>query len=336
MRILIIGGTAFVGRYIAQAAVDGGHDVTLFNRGKTGSELFPQATHLAGDRNTDLSALTDGSWDATIDVCAYFPRQVRSLAATLGQRGGRHVHISSVSAYQTPLPRGYDETAPLLECDDPEADLVTLKNYGGLKAECERTATELYGPLTSIIRPTYVIGPHDRSGRFTWWVDRIRRGGTVLAPGRPEDAIQVIDVRDLGNWTIGLLERSVGGTFHAVSPAPPFGFGQMLDAIAAEVAPAGTEFCWVDSDYLLAAGLDGEALPLWGEGDPDEAAANAADPAAAFAAGLAPRPLRQTVADIRAGERATAQGLGSLPQASVGISAEREAELLAGWKSAGR
>jgi 2'-hydroxyisoflavone reductase len=326
MRILIVGGTAFVGRYIAQAAADSGHDITLFHRGKTGSDLFPNATHLLGDRNDDLSALADGSWDATIDVSAYFPRQVRTLAAELGQRGGRHVLISSVSAYKLPLPWGYDESAPLADCADPEAEFVTVENYGGLKAECERAAADLYGPEALIIRPTYVIGPHDRSYRFTWWVDRLGRGGTVLAPGQPEDPIQVIDARDQGTWTIGLVERSVTGAFHAASPAPPFGFGQMLEAIASEVAPAGTRLVWVDTDFLLAEGVDGDALPLWNAGDPNEANANSADPAAAFATGLVPRPLRETVADIR-----SAPGQPGGPPEGVGISAEREAQLLARW-----
>lgn len=325
MRILIVGGTAFVGRYIAEAATAAGHDITLFHRGKTGSDLFPKATHLLGDRNRDLSALAEGTWDATIDVSAYFPRQVRALAAELGRRGGRHVLISSVSAYKVPLPWGYDESEPLADCPDPEAEFVTVENYGGLKAECERAAGELYGPQTLIIRPTYVIGPNDRSYRFTWWADRLALGGTVLAPGRPEDPIQVIDARDQGTWTIGLVERSVAGAFHAASPAPPFGFGQMLEAIAAEVAPAGTRLVWVDTDFLLAEGVDGEALPLWNAGDPNEANANCADPAAAYATGLAPRPLRETVADIR-----SARSPGGPPE-GVGISAEREAPLLASW-----
>jgi 2'-hydroxyisoflavone reductase len=326
MRILIVGGTAFVGRYIAQAAVDGGHDVTVFHRGKTGSDLFPQAAHLVGDRDRDLSALADGWWDATIDVCAYFPRQVRSLAAALGRRGGRHVLISSVSAYKVPLRWGYEESAPLADCADPEAEFVTVENYGGLKAECERAAGELYGAEVLIIRPTYVIGPHDNLHRFTWWVDRLARGGTVLAPGQPEDPIQVIDARDQGTWAVGLVERSVTGAFHAASPAPPFGFGQMLEEIAAEVAPAGTRLVWVDTDFLLAEGVDGEALPLWNAGDPDEANANSADPAAAFATGLAPRPLRETAADIRSADRAPGG-----PPDGIGISAEREAQLLARW-----
>jgi 2'-hydroxyisoflavone reductase len=326
MRILIIGGTAFVGRHVTQAALDAGHDLTLFHRGKTGSELFSQATHLWGDRDEDLSALADGSWDATIDVCAYFPRQVRALAAALGTRGGRYVFISSVSAYSPSVPPNYDESAPLAEVIDPHASQVTNENYGGLKVACEQVSTALFGPDTTIIRPTYVIGPYDRSYRFTWWVDRIARGGAVLAPGSRDDPIQLIDARDQAAWIVSLLERSITGTFHAVSPAPPFGFGQMLDAIAAEVAPAGTELIWTDSSFLVEQGVDGTALPLWAEGEGDAANLSTADPAAALATGLTPRPLRQTVADIRAENRTPGTG-----RPGVGISPEREAELLARW-----
>jgi len=329
MRILIIGGTAFVGRHIAQAAIDSGHDVTLFHRGTTGADLFPQATHLAGDRDGNLSALADGSWDATIDVCAYFPRQVRSLAEALDGRGGRYVFISSVSAYSPAVPPNYDESAPLAEIGDPEADVVTNENYGGLKVACEQASAALFGPDSTIIRPTYVIGPYDRSYRFTWWVDRLARGGTVLAPGNPDDPIQVIDARDQGSWIVSLPERSISGTFHTVSPAPPFGFGQMLEQIAAQVAPAGTQLTWVDSAFLLEQGVDGAGLPLWAEGESDAANMSTANPAAAYAAGLAPRPLRQTVADIRAEDRAPGSG-----RPGIGLPPEREAELLAQWAAA--
>jgi 2'-hydroxyisoflavone reductase len=326
MRILFIGGTAFVGMHTAQAAIEAGHDVTLFHRGRTGSALFPDATHLTGDRNGDMSALADGSWDATIDVCAYFPRQVRSLATALGGRGGRYVLISSVSAYSLSVPWGYDESAELAEIIEPDADVVTEQNYGGLKVACERLAADLHGPSTTIIRPGYVVGPNDRSYRFTWWVDRLARGGEVLAPGKPDDPMQVIDARDMGSWIVSLLDRSETGTFHAVNPAPPFGWGDMLSAIAAEVAPPGTRLTWVPSDFLLTEGLDGSAIPLWAEGETEGVNLSAASPAAAFATGLTPRPLRQTVADVRAEEREPFSG-----PSGVGIAADREAEVLANW-----
>ncbi len=250
MRILIMGGTAFVGRHIAAAALDAGHDVTLFHRGRTGAGLFPGASHVLGDRNSpaDLAALGGGEWAATVDVNAYLPRQVRSLAAVLDGRGGHQLLISTASVYRTPVAPGFGEDAPLIELADPDAEEFSLEAYGGLKVACERAAAQLHGRQTTIIRPTYVIGPHDYSGRFPWWVNRIARGGEVLAPGDAEDPIQVIDARDLASWAVSLLENSVAGAFHAVSPPPPFGFGQLLDEIAARVAPPGTTSaritCW--------------------------------------------------------------------------------------------
>lgn len=338
MRILIIGGTAFVGRHIAQAAVDADHQVTLFHRGKTGADLFPQATHLTGNRDEDLSALArdivdHGAFDATIDVCAYFPRQVRSLAAALGAgpgqdgQGGRYVYISSVSAYSPSVPAGFDENAPLAKVTDLDATEITNENYGGLEAACERAGAELFGPGTTIIRPTFVIGPYDRSYRFPYWVDRLARGGTVLAPGSPDDPVQLIDARDQAAFIISLLERDIGGTFHTVGQRPPFGFGQMLDAIAAEVAPAGTRLDWVPNDFLVASGADGAALPLWGEGDAEAANMMSANPDAAFGAGLRPRPLRETVAAMRAEDPSP------VIQPGVGMPPERETELLAAWAS---
>jgi len=327
MRILIIGGTVFVGRHITEAALAHGHDVTVFHRGRSGKDLFAGTAHLFGDRNEDLSALSAGSWDATIDVCAYFPRQVRSLADALGGRGGRYVFVSSTSAYRTPVAPGFTEDAPLAELDDPATEEVTDETYGGLKVACERMAADMFASSgVTVVRPTYVVGPHDRSGRFTWWVERIARGGTVLAPGGAADPIQVIDARDLSDWIVSLVSRSVTGTFHAVSPAPPYGFGDLLDEIAAEVAPPGTALTWVDADFLLDRGENAESIPLWPGGD-SEREINTADPARALAAGLAPRPIRQTVAAVHAAEQASPTPIPS----GTGLTAEREAELLADW-----
>ena len=328
MRILIIGGTVFVGRHIAEAAIAAGHDVTLFHRGRTGADLFPSATHLTGDRDADLTALSTGRWDATIDVCAYFPRQVRALADALGGRGGQYLFISSTSAYRSSVPPGFTEDAPLAELEDPASEEFTDQTYGGLKVACERAAIEMFGDAdgATVVRPTYVIGPHDTSYRFTWWVERIARGGTVLAPGGAADPIQVIDARDLGSWIVSLAERSVTGVFHAVSPPPPFGFGDLLEAIAAEVAPWGTRLTWIDPDFLVEFGETTETIPLWPGGD-SERDINRADPARAYAAGLAPRPISQSIAEIHAAELATP----TKPPAGVGLTAEREVKLLAAW-----
>ncbi len=325
MRILIIGGTRFVGRHITEAALAAGHQVSLLHRGRTGADLFPEAEHLPADRNADLSVLSGRRWDATIDVSAYFPAQVDSLADALSTE--RYVLISSTSVYTAPSSPGFTEDSPLAEIDGPVPQEVTVETYGALKVLCERTAVARFGPGTLVVRPTYVIGPHDHTGRFTYWVNRIAEGGEVLAPGDPGDPIQVIDGRDMASWIITMVERSgtAGpGIFHAVSPAPPFTFGDMLETILAEVGPPGTTLTWVGQDFLLAEGEDGRSLPLWSEGD-GWMAVNTADPAAANAAGLSPRPLRQSIREIRESEADFST--------DTTITREREAELLARWHS---
>ncbi|GGS72073.1 reductase [Planobispora rosea] len=325
MRILIIGGTRFVGRHITEAALAAGHDVSLLHRGRTGPDLFPEAEHILADRDTGLSALDGREWDVTIDVSAYLPSQVEALAGAVST--GQYVFVSTTAVYATPEAPGFTEDSPLAELADPGGPVpgaVTPETYGPLKVLCERAATARFGAGTLIVRPTYVIGPYDYTGRFTYWVNRIARGGEVLAPGAPDDPIQVIDGRDMASWIIAMVEKGNGGTFHAVSPPPPFTFGDMLEAITAEVAPPGTTLTWVDADFLLARGENGRSLPLWGEGDA-WTAANTADPSAAHAAGLTPRPLAQSIREIRASEADYS--------VETTITPDREAELLAAWRA---
>jgi 2'-hydroxyisoflavone reductase len=324
MRILMIGGTRFVGRHIVDAALAAGHDVTVFHRGQTGPELFPDIERRTGDRNGDLAGLAEGSWDATVDTCAYVPRHVHSLADALGERAGRYLFISSVSAYATPEGPGYDEDAPLAELDDPTIEAITGETYGGLKVLCERAAVERFGPGTVIVRPTYVVGPDDYTWRFPWWVARLARGGEVLAPGPADAPAQVIDARDMATWTIGLLEGGYSGAYHAVSPAPPFTFSDQLEKIRATVAPEGTSLTWVDADFLLREGLDDGTLPLWSGAD-ESALIMAADPRAATATGLRPRPLDETVRDTLDWLRGQEQ-----PE-QPGLDPDRETDLLKRW-----
>ncbi|MFJ2028568.1 NAD-dependent epimerase/dehydratase family protein [Streptosporangium sp. NPDC087985] len=322
MHILIIGGTRFVGRHITEAALAAGHEVSLLHRGQTGPELFPEAEHLRADRNEDLSILRDRRWDATIDVSAYLPSQITSLAGSLST--GQYVFISSTAVYAVPEAPGFTEDSPLTELDGPVPETVTGATYGALKVLCERAAVDAFGPETLVVRPTYVIGPYDYTGRFTYWVNRIARGGEVLAPGDPSDPIQVIDGRDMGAWIIAMIEKTGSGAFHAVSPTPPFSFGDLLEAIVAEVGPPGTTLTWVGKDFLLAEGENGRSLPLWSEGGAGMAI-NTADPAAATAAGLAPRPLGRSIREIRESEADFST--------EITISPDREADLLARWRS---
>ncbi len=325
MRVLVIGGTRFVGRHVVQAALDAGHEVTLFHRGRTGTDLFPGATHLLGDRDGDLTALSGGDWDATVDVCAYVPRQVRTLAAALGGRGGRYVFTSSISAYAPTTVPGITEDAPLAVLEDEATEEVTAETYGGLKALCERAAAEAFGPATLVVRPTYVIGPFDPTGRYPYWVRRLARGGAVLAAGPPGQAVQTVDGRDLGAFVVGLVEQGAEGAVHAAAPRPPWSLRDLLEETAAAVAPAGTSLVWVDPDFAAEEGLDGRDLPLWHEGADD--GIGAVDPSRALALGLRPRPVAESA-------RAVLDDAAGTPLVDgVGLPADREQELLRRWRS---
>ncbi len=318
MRLLVIGGTRFVGRHLVEAALASGHDVTLVHRSST--PLFPSARHLLADRNHDLSALSDGEWDATLDMCAYLPAQVRSLAEALGDRGGHHVLVSSVSAYADLPGPDADEDGPVLPAAGDDVDQITETTYGPLKVACERAATTAYGDRLAIVRPTYVVGPDDPTGRYPWWVRRMSRGGEVLAPGPPDAPAQVVDVRDLADFQLGLATGQVAGVFNAARPAVPW--SELLEATA-RVAPDGTTLTWVDGGWLTEQGVTGADLPLWSEGVVEWQ--SAVSPARAEAAGLRHRPLSETVQDTAAW--ATDDALVD----GVGLTAAREAELLESW-----
>ncbi|MBD0676908.1 NAD-dependent epimerase/dehydratase family protein [Streptomyces sp. CBMA156] len=319
MRILVIGGTRFIGLHFAEAALAAGHEVTVVHRGRSGAGLLPDATHVIADRDAGLAPLRGRSWDATVDLCAYFPRQVRELAAALDPgAAGRYLLISSLSVYDVPAAPGYAEDSPLLPADGPEAEEVTAETYGVLKVQCERAARQAFGPETLLVRPTYVIGPRDYTHRFDYWVRRLARGGEVLAPGRPDAPVQVVDVRDLAAWMLALLEQGASGAYHATT-APPFGLGDLLDAVASAVAPPGTTLTWVSEEFLRAAGVPDRALPLW-PADPHTRTTSTADPAAALATGLALRPVAET-----------ARGIGPFEPQPETLTPDREAELLAAW-----
>jgi len=324
MRILFIGGTSFVGRAMATAATDAGHDVTLLHRGRAGADLFPDATHIHTDRNGDLSVLAAGEWDATIDVCAYVPRQVESVASALNGRGGHHIFVSTVSVYRDPDGPGADETATLWDPAPGDVEDVTGETYGPLKVACEQAAQKTYGDRLTIVRPTYVVGPHDPTGRFTWWVARASRGGQVLAPGPSAAPFQLIDARDLGAWTVSMAERKQQGVYTAAQPGTTF-----EDVLTTTLAATkgGGEPVWVDGGWLAKQGVDGRQLPMWSEGSAEWGLAMSTD--RAMSAGLTHRPLAETVRDTMAWMRTT--GEDRVLRSGWGLAADREAELLRSW-----
>jgi 2'-hydroxyisoflavone reductase len=297
MRILIVGGTSFVGRGVAWAALNAGHDVTVINRGETPSDLPESVTRLIGDRRGDMSALADLSFDATVDAIAFRPIDVDVLATSLGERGGHHIQISSVSAYEDPPTEGAtEETVTLLNDTSLARDAeMTAETYGPLKAACERVAEEHFGDQLTIVRPTFVIGSHDATLRFPYWVERLQIGGNVAVPGPRDNALQYIDARDLGEFVVTLATNSTLGAFHAAGPYPPGRFFEVMEAISEQISPPNTRLVEISPRHIKSHHLD-TRFPLW-SGSMSETAL-AVDPAKAVGAGLNMRNLSESVDDV--------------------------------------
>jgi len=290
VRILLLGGTAFVGRAIAADALESGHEVTLFGRGKTGTELFPEATRLIGDRDTgDYASLRTGEWDAVVDVSGYQSHEVDQAMDVLGDRVGRYVFISSHAVYpRTGVAPGSDET---LGRREPlrSAEVLDNDTYGPCKVACEDDILARYGERATLVRPGKVAGPHDPSDTVLYWVRWGARGGRVVLPTSPEQPIQLTDVRDLGRLVMRLIVDDRGGAFNAVGPESTIG---ELITLAAEVAGASAQWVQVPVDVVPA------SLPLV---LPEaEWPSRQRNPAKARAAGMPVTPLRQTIADILA------------------------------------
>ena len=325
MRLLVLGGTRFLGRHLVEAAQARGHEPTLFNRGRTAPGLFAGLEQLHGERDGDLVALRGRRWDAVVDTCGYLPRLVRRSAQALRDSVGRYLFVSSISVYADSSAAGQDEQStrarlPSADCEDIPG------HYGALKAACEDEVQRLFGERAILLRPGLIVGPFDPTGRFTYWVQRVARGGTVLAPASPAYPVQFIDARDLAAWTLDLLEQRQSGAFNASGPAAPLTFGAFLDQCR-QVLRSTAEFVWPGSDFLDRHGVaPWSELPLYaGE---EGRGLNEVCLARALSAGLQLRPLGETCLD-------TARWAGGAPLPDgVGLAAGREAELLRGWEGA--
>jgi 2'-hydroxyisoflavone reductase len=329
MRLLILGGTHFVGRHVAAAALARGHAVTLFNRGRSDPELFPQAERIVGDRDGDLSGLARGEWDAVLDPSAFFPDTVERTAALLSGRVGLYGFVSSAAAYSlADERRPIDESAPL-RLPTAGVDLGPHGDYGALKAACERTVAAAFAGTALTIRPGLIVGPHDLTDRLTYWVRRIADGGDVLAPGPRDRPIQLLDARDLAEWWLNMAERGSGGVYNLCGPRLPL---HELFARCARIAGRDARIVWADEDLLLDAGVKPwTELPLWMPA-PDAARVSELSSAKAAAHGLALRSIDVTIGDVLAWDRSRPR---PRPGASVGtryvvagLAPDREAELL--------
>lgn len=315
MKILVLGGTKFLGRALVDALLEQGHEPTLFNRGVTNPELFPDVEQVRGER-ADLSALAGGRWDAVLDVAAYMPADVRLATEVLRDKVGRYVFVSSISAYadQSVPP---EEGAATLELAPGDETDESPESYGPRKAASERIVEEAFGDRALIVRPGLIVGPHDPTGRFTYWPHRVARGGQVLAPGSPDDPAQFIDVRDLAGWIVRATADGIAGTFNATGET--MRFGDLLEECRT-VTGSDASLAWVASERLLAAEVGPwMEMPLW---LPlvEYAGIQRAPVERARAAGLEYRPLAETI-----------QGTLDLAELvdGVGLMPEREHELLA-------
>jgi len=329
LKLLILGGTGFIGPHQVEYAVRRGHDVTLFNRGKTNPGLFPQIEQLKGDRNGDLESLKGRSWDAVIDNSASLPRWVRASAGLLKDSAKYYLFISSLSVFVDNSIVGIDEDSPVGKISDPTVEEITEETYGPLKALCEEETRKAFGDRAIVVRPGLIVGPGDRSDRFTYWPVRIDRGGEVLAPGNPADPVQIVDARDLAEWTVHLLESGTAGTFNAVGPSSPLTMGGMLHGIRA-VTSVDISFTWVPADFLAEKSVQPWSdMPVWVPFTDDMKGFSQFNCRKAINAGLRFRPLAETARD-------TIDWFKSQPddrqgKMKAGLSADREKEVLQAW-----
>ena len=328
LSILVLGGTGFIGPHLVQHALDRGHNVTLFNRGRTNTHLFPEAEKLVGDRNDDLSALEGRRWDAVIDNSGYTPQQVGLSVDLLKGACDQYLFTSTRGVYTDFTRDVMDEDAPVGPTNPPAPDWT---DYRDNKVLAERIVQDAFGARTQITRPPVIVGPGDRTDRFTYWVDRIDDGGDILVHGDPIDPIQFVDVRDLAEFYVHMLENSVKGIYNTVGPGSPLTNAGLVHGIKAVTATPST-FTWVDWDFLLVEGEQAQvSLPFWYRPVGRYLNYGRMVNRRAIDAGMTFRPLAITAKDTLDWHRTrSAEQQATL---RAGLSREREAELLRKWRS---
>lgn len=338
MKLLILGGTKFLGRHLVDAALARGHEITLFNRGLNNGDLYPEIEKLRGDRSEDLTALQGRSWDAVIDTCGYLPWQVRTSAELLADAVQHYTYISSLSIYPKFSPPGVNETTFVPELTkDQAAALSKIKTlspagadklralYGPLKVLCERAAEEAMPGRVLVVRPGLIVGPWDYHESFTSWVRRIAKGGEVLAPGRPNRPVQLIDARDLAEWIIRMIEARQTGDYNATGPDHGLTLQQLLKECAVSCG-SDAKLVWVDDQFLIDASATRNELPIW-HPDPRTYGLASVNCGKAIASGLTFRPLAETIRDTLEWDNSRPANL----KQPLGIRPDRESQLLQAW-----
>ena len=334
LKILIMGGTAFIGPAFAEMALARGHELAFFNRGRTNPHLFPQVERITGDRAVaeDVEQLRGREFDVVLDNSCYYPRVVDMVVDIVKDTVRQYVVISTVSVYAGYETVGMTEDAELAVLEDPTVEEVTGETYGGLKVLCEQAAQKVLPDRTTIIRPGLIVGPMDRTDRFTYWPVRVSRGGEVLAPGSPDQAIQFIDVRDLMSFTLRCIEAQRFGVFHCTGKAGSITTGKMLQQ-SKEISGSDAEFTWADADFLEAQEVSawGE-MPCWIPPEGEYAGFGSIDVSRAIAAGLTFRPLADTIRDTLEWWKIQPENPdGPRSELRAGIAGEKEAAVLATW-----
>jgi 2'-hydroxyisoflavone reductase len=326
MNILIIGGTKFLGRHLVDSALARGHEVTLFNRGQSNPDLFPNIETIIGDREHDIDKLSGRTWDTVIDTCGYFPRIVGVSAVGLEGSVNRYVFISSISAYDDAILTkiGIDESDAVGTLEDESVEEISGETYGPLKALCEKTILDLYGERGLVVRPGLIVGPNDPTDRFTYWPVRVAKGGDVLAPEKPEVPVQIIDVRDLADFIIKLVEGEASGIYNATGPDYELTFGKLLDTCK-QVSGNDANIQWASVEFLeqnkVAPWSD---MPVWVPDNDENPGFSRMNISKGIDAGMKFRPLEDTVRDTLswAITRPTDH------EWRAGLKSEREQELL--------
>lgn len=330
MKLLILGGTRFLGRAIVEAALARRHQVTAFNRGKTNADLFSTVEYLRGDRDGGIDGLRGRRWDAVVDTSGFVPRIVRQSAELLKDSVGLYTFISTISVYAEPLTAGMDESAPVASLKDESVEEITGATYGGLKVLCERVVEEVFPNRSLHVRAGLIVGPNDYTDRFAYWPRRVGEGGEVLAPGDPKGPVEFIDVRDLSEWIVRMIESGSNGIYNATGPDRVLTFGEMLETCRTATG-SDAKFTWVPEKFLLEQKVEPwTELPLWLPAT--EIGMMQFDCRKAFSAGLTFRPLSETVRDTWLWDEPRApeeRRSGSRIAMKGPLSREREAELLA-------
>jgi 2'-hydroxyisoflavone reductase len=329
-RVLILGGTGFIGPHFVAALLAGGHSVTVFNRGREPEKVPRGVVQLKGDRNGQIDALKGHDWDAVIDNSGYTARQARLTTELLRGHIRQYIFISSISAYADLAVPHIDENYRLADLADPATEDVNGGSYGGLKALCEHIVEQAYDAQATIIRPTYIAGPGDKTDRFTYWPVRVARGGDMLAPGSAADPIQFIDVRDLADFLRRCVEQRLAGRFNLCNPPGAVTMGSLLEACR-RVTRADTRFVWANLAFLKAQKLidsdeaNGLQLPIWNPPVGEEAGGALISSARAVSQGLRFRSLDQTIRDTLAWQKQRPPAQQTL---RAGLAPQQEAQLL--------